>query len=45
MYTILKNFIESKTDIDSQTVDEIASYFTLIKTKRNQILLWKKRSN
>ncbi len=39
MHTILKNFIQRKTDCDNQTIEEIASYFTLIKTKRNQILL------
>ena len=39
MHTILKNFIQRKTDCDNQTIEEIASYFALIKTKRNQILL------
>lgn len=39
MYAILKKFLKSKIDIDEQLLDEICIYFTLIKTKRNQIIL------
>jgi CRP-like cAMP-binding protein len=39
MYTKLKGFLSSKIDINSQHLEEVCSYFTLIKTKRNQILL------
>lgn len=39
MYDTLENFIKSKTDIDVTTLEKIYSYFSLIKTKRGQILL------
>ena len=39
MYEILKNFIRSKAEIDDQSLDEVCSYFQLIQTKRNEILL------
>lgn len=39
MYTILEKFIKSKAEIDSNSLEEICSYFTLVKTKRNEILL------
>lgn len=39
MYSTLEKFIKSKTDINVNTLEEICSYFTLIKTKRNEILL------
>ena len=39
MYQKLQIFIKSKTEIDEQTLEKICSYFTLIKTKRNEILL------
>ncbi len=39
MYQTLQNFIKSKTEIDELTLDKICSYFSLIKTKRNEILL------
>lgn len=39
MYPILEKFIKSKGDIDDQTLEEIFSYFKLVQTKRNEILL------
>ena len=39
MYFTLKDFIKSKTDIDHSTLEEICSHFSLIKTRRNEILL------
>lgn len=39
MYSTLEKFLKSKTDFDVKTLEEILSYFTLIKTKRNEILL------
>ena len=39
MYSTLEKFIQSKTDIDNKTFEEISSYFRLIVTKRNEILL------
>lgn len=39
MYSSLKNFIRSKAEIDDQTLEEVCSYFYIIKTKRNEILL------
>ncbi len=39
MYSTLEKFIKSKSEIDSKTLQEIISYFKLIKTKRNEILL------
>ena len=39
MYEILKNFIRSKAEIDNQSLEEVCSYFQLIQTKRNEILL------
>lgn len=39
MYQILEKFIEDKTEIDKETLAKICSYFKLIKTKRNEILL------
>ena len=39
MYSKLKEFINSKGEIESQSLDEICSHFQLLKTKRNQILL------
>ena len=39
MYATLEKFIKSRTDIDLKTLEEICSHFTLIKTKRKQILL------
>ncbi|MGV8877550.1 MAG: Crp/Fnr family transcriptional regulator [Sphingobacteriaceae bacterium] len=39
MYAVLEKFIKSRSEIDVKTLGEILSYFTLIKTKRNEILL------
>lgn len=39
MYAILQNFISSKAKIDQETLDKICTHFSLITTKRNQILL------
>ena len=39
MYQTLEKFIKSKTEIDEVTLNKICSCFTLIKTKRNEILL------
>lgn len=39
MYLTLRKFLESKMEIDSQTLDEVCSYFKPVKAKRNQILL------
>lgn len=39
MYNILENFIKSKTNIDDKTLVKICSFFKLIKTNRNEILL------
>lgn len=39
MYQILEEFIKSKTEIDAETLSKICSYFKLIKTSRNEILL------
>lgn len=39
MYTQLVNFLKSKTDIDQESLNKICSYFKLIQTHRNQILL------
>lgn len=39
MYSTLEKFIKSKTDCDGKTIEEICSYFCLIKTKKNEILL------
>ena len=39
MYHILEKFIKDKTDIDSESLIKICSYFKILKTKRNQILL------
>lgn len=39
MFATLEKFIKSKTDIDAKTLEEIYSYFSLIKTKKNEILL------
>lgn len=39
MYAALEKFIKSKTNIDVKTLEKICSYFTLIKTNRNDILL------
>lgn len=39
MYSTLKKFIRSKTDIEEEKLDEVCSHFKLIKTRRNEILL------
>ncbi|MGY3053398.1 CRP-like cAMP-binding protein [Pedobacter sp. UYEF25] len=39
MYASLKNFLKSKTSFNEDKLDEICAFFTLLKTKRNQILL------
>lgn len=39
MYKILENFIRSKAEIDPNSLKEICSYFSIVKTKRNEILL------
>ncbi len=39
MFATLESFLKSKSDIDDENLQEIFSYFKLIKTKRNQILL------
>lgn len=39
MHAILEKFIKSRTEIDTPILTEICSYFDLIKTNRNQILL------
>lgn len=39
MYATLEKFIKSKMDSDAETIEKICSYFSLIKTNRNQILL------
>lgn len=39
MYFTLREFLKSKTDIGSEKLDEVCSYFKLIKTKRNEILM------
>lgn len=39
MYVTLKKIINRKTNIDEETLTKICSYFKLIHTKRNEILL------
>ena len=39
MYKILENFIRSKAEIDPNSLKKICSYFSIVKTKRNEILL------
>lgn len=39
MYSALERYIKSKMAIDNQSIAIICSYFSLIKTKRNEILL------
>ena len=39
MYSTLQKFIESKSDIDDQSMLKILLCFSLVKTKRNEILL------
>ncbi|MCY0971070.1 Crp/Fnr family transcriptional regulator [Chryseobacterium wangxinyae] len=39
MYSILEKFIKSRATIDDEKLQEICSYFKLITTKRNEILL------
>lgn len=39
MYATLEKFLKSKTNLDDKTLQEICSYFSLIKTNRNEILL------
>ena len=39
MYLKLEQFIKSKSEIDEETLRKICSCFSLVKTKRNQILL------
>lgn len=39
MYKTLENFIKSKAEIDPNSLKEICSYFSIVKTKRNEILL------
>lgn len=39
MYSALRKFIKDKTEMDSNTLDEVCLYFSLIQTKRNEILL------
>ena len=39
MYVTLEKFIKARTEIDANTLAEICSYFDLIKTNRNQVLL------
>ena len=39
MYLKLEQFIKSKSEIDEESLKKICSCFTLVKTKRNQILL------
>ena len=39
MYQTLEKFIKDKTEIDAINFDKICSHFTLVKTKRNEILL------
>ena len=39
MYQILEKFIKDKTEIDKEMLAKICANFTLIKTKRNEIIL------
>ena len=39
MYQTLDKYIKTRTDVDDKTLHLIFSYFKLIKTKRNEILL------
>jgi len=39
MYSTLKNLLRSNSEIDDKTLDKICSFFSVIKTKRNQLLL------
>ena len=39
MYSTLEKFIKSKTELDEQSLFEISSCFSLVKTKRKEILL------
>lgn len=39
MYATLKKFLKSKVDLDDTRLQEICSYFSLLRTKRNEILL------
>lgn len=39
MYDILEKFIKNKTEISTETLKEICSYFHKIETKRNEIIL------
>lgn len=39
MYQTLEKFIKSKSEIDAKTLNHIFSFFKLIKTKRNEILV------
>lgn len=39
MFDILEKFLKRKTDVDDLTLKKIISYFKIIHTKRNQILL------
>ena len=38
-YVILKQYIKSKTEIDSETLDYICSFFKNLSTKRSELLL------
>ncbi|CAM2863879.1 Crp/Fnr family transcriptional regulator [Flavobacterium frigoris] len=39
MYQTLEKFLKGKTNIDQETLTKICSFFKLIKTKRNELLL------
>lgn len=39
MYATLKEYLNEKTDLNDASIDTICSYFRLISTKRNEILL------
>lgn len=39
MYSKLKHFIKSKSEIDDLSLEKICSHFTFLKTSRNEILL------
>lgn len=39
MFSVLEKFIHSRFDISSEKMEKIRSYFTLVTTKRNEILM------
>jgi len=39
MYSILEKFIKDRAETDAEKLQEICSYFKLVKTRRNEILL------